>query len=319
MKNRLIATLLSLAMLCGAVGGTVLSATAAQTLGDVDGNSKINTTDARLTLQYAARRIGTTALNLSAADVDDNGKVNTTDARLILQYAAKRITDFRTAASQKFTYSQFPGVPDFGGTYGVVEDYRSYEEGFLYVSYDYTDIFREDTEGEIMVSYLNLLLNEYGFSMDDKTEEDGETTYWLLSSDQRLTVALSLDEDAYVVAVFDNEVYNDDETGDPTYAEFPEMPDFGALYGVAEYDRTYEDGHLFVAYEYTDILRVDEEGEIVSEYLSLLFDEYEFFTYQSEEGDGYSIYMLVNSDMTLGVIVGFSENLFVLDIYTGPA
>lgn len=63
-------------------------------LGDVDQNQKINTTDARLTLQYAAGRIGSDALSLSAADVDKNQKVNTTDARLILQCAAQRIPMF---------------------------------------------------------------------------------------------------------------------------------------------------------------------------------------------------------------------------------
>lgn len=62
--------------------------------GDVNGDGNIDTTDARLTLQYAAKRIKANQLNLSAADVNGDGGVDTTDARLILQYAAHRISGF---------------------------------------------------------------------------------------------------------------------------------------------------------------------------------------------------------------------------------
>lgn len=63
-------------------------------LGDVDSNGKVNTTDARKILQFAAETIGSSALDLSCADVDGDGKVNTTDARKILQYTAGLITSF---------------------------------------------------------------------------------------------------------------------------------------------------------------------------------------------------------------------------------
>ena len=63
-------------------------------LGDVDSDGKITTTDARLTLQYAAKKIGENALNTGVADVDGDGKFTTTDARLILQKAAKKISKF---------------------------------------------------------------------------------------------------------------------------------------------------------------------------------------------------------------------------------
>ncbi len=60
-------------------------------LGDVDGNGKVDSTDARLVLQYAVKKIPGGALDLDVADVDGNGKVDSTDARLILQYAVKKI------------------------------------------------------------------------------------------------------------------------------------------------------------------------------------------------------------------------------------
>ena len=65
--------------------------------GDVDGDGSVTTTDARLTLQYAAGKIGGEALDLWAADVDGDGSVTTTDARLILQKAAGKIKNFPTA------------------------------------------------------------------------------------------------------------------------------------------------------------------------------------------------------------------------------
>lgn len=63
-------------------------------LGDVNRDGKVNTTDARLVLQYAAGIIGEEDLDLSVGDVDRNDKVNTTDARRILQYAAGIIKEF---------------------------------------------------------------------------------------------------------------------------------------------------------------------------------------------------------------------------------
>ncbi len=66
-------------------------------LGDVDGDGAINSTDARLVLQFAVKKIAPTALNLDVADVDGNDKVDSTDARLILQYAVKKIQEFPAA------------------------------------------------------------------------------------------------------------------------------------------------------------------------------------------------------------------------------
>lgn len=66
-------------------------------LGDVNGDEKVDSTDARLTLQYAVKKIDATKLELSVADVDGNDKVDSTDARLMLQYAVKKITKFPAA------------------------------------------------------------------------------------------------------------------------------------------------------------------------------------------------------------------------------
>jgi hypothetical protein len=60
-------------------------------LGDVDGSGKVDSTDARLVLQFAVKKIAPTALDLEVADVDGSGKIDSTDARIILQYAVKKI------------------------------------------------------------------------------------------------------------------------------------------------------------------------------------------------------------------------------------
>ncbi len=66
----------------------------ALTPGDVNGDSKVDSTDARITLQYAVGKIKDAALNKAAADVNGDGKVDSTDARLILQYAVGKIQTF---------------------------------------------------------------------------------------------------------------------------------------------------------------------------------------------------------------------------------
>jgi len=62
--------------------------------GDVDGNGTIDSTDARLILQYAVGKIHTLQVQ-NAADVDGSGKIDSTDARLVLQYAVGKIQEFR--------------------------------------------------------------------------------------------------------------------------------------------------------------------------------------------------------------------------------
>mgnify|MGYP000793493947 CR=1 FL=1 len=63
-------------------------------LGDINGDGAVDTTDARLALQYAVEKITLEKDQLAAGDVDGDGVVNTTDARLILQYAVEKIDKF---------------------------------------------------------------------------------------------------------------------------------------------------------------------------------------------------------------------------------
>lgn len=80
-------------VVCSVCGKKLANGTSIPSLlrGDVDGNRTVDSTDARLTLQYAVKKIDADALNLTVADVNGDKKVDSTDARLILQFAVKKI------------------------------------------------------------------------------------------------------------------------------------------------------------------------------------------------------------------------------------
>ena len=69
------------------------STLASDKIGDVNGDNKVDSTDARLVLQYAVGKV-TTLGNQAAANVNGDSKVDSTDARLILQYAVGKIKNF---------------------------------------------------------------------------------------------------------------------------------------------------------------------------------------------------------------------------------
>lgn len=56
------------------------------TRGDVNADNKIDSTDARLVLQYFVEAIGDDALDVAAADVNGDGAVDSIDARAMLQH-----------------------------------------------------------------------------------------------------------------------------------------------------------------------------------------------------------------------------------------
>lgn len=62
-----------------------------RTKGDVDGDGKITSTDARMALQAATGKIELDGTSKRAADVDNDGNVTSTDARIILQKATGKI------------------------------------------------------------------------------------------------------------------------------------------------------------------------------------------------------------------------------------
>lgn len=67
---------------------------AGYTLGDVDGDGDITTTDALMVLQSIVNNIKLTETQKLAADVSKSDGITTTDALMILQYIVRNITEF---------------------------------------------------------------------------------------------------------------------------------------------------------------------------------------------------------------------------------
>jgi len=83
---------------CTVCGATIVTDVEYEGMaGDVNGDGAIDSTDARLVLQYAVGKIQETALDISSADVNGDSEVDSTDARLILQYAVGKIREFPQA------------------------------------------------------------------------------------------------------------------------------------------------------------------------------------------------------------------------------
>lgn len=81
---------------CEIFDRTFVDPYAEREIGDVNGDGKVDTSDARIVLEAA---VGKTVLNDAqrmAADVNGDGKADTTDARLILQEAVERIDKLPT-------------------------------------------------------------------------------------------------------------------------------------------------------------------------------------------------------------------------------
>ncbi len=101
-RKRLLATAVAALMLLSTmvpVSATVLppedgAADTVAVIGDVNGDGKVDTTDARMILQHAVGKVMLDEAHLLPADVNTDGAVDTTDARLVLQYAVGLLEAF---------------------------------------------------------------------------------------------------------------------------------------------------------------------------------------------------------------------------------
>jgi len=82
---------------CTVCGETRTEEVAALRRGNANRDEAVDSTDARLTLQYAVGKIRANAMDVYVADVNGDGKVDSTDARIILQYAVGKIQTFPAA------------------------------------------------------------------------------------------------------------------------------------------------------------------------------------------------------------------------------
>ena len=90
-KHQLITAIL--ALVCAFSVLFALNASAASySLGDISGDGRVTSVDARIALRCAAKLERLTEARTLAADADRSGKVNSTDARILLRVAAKMET-----------------------------------------------------------------------------------------------------------------------------------------------------------------------------------------------------------------------------------
>ncbi len=129
MKKRLLSLLSAGALMATMAASAALPVGAADFLvGDINGDGVVNTTDARLALQFAVGKIELTEEAWMAGDVNQDDELNTTDARMILQYAVGKLTEFPYEEwvdifAEDYTRNSFtPGAEESGSTFAALED-----------------------------------------------------------------------------------------------------------------------------------------------------------------------------------------------------
>ena len=63
------------------------------TMGDVDNSDTVDSSDARMVLQYAVGKLGDDDIIVEAADVNHDDSIDSSDARMILQYTVGKLTE----------------------------------------------------------------------------------------------------------------------------------------------------------------------------------------------------------------------------------
>lgn len=106
MNKKIIAVILTVVTVLSTV--SLWASAESLKLGDVNGDSKVNASDARLALRAAARLETLTDEQIIAADVNFDGSVKANDARIILRVAARLETLPETTTSETETTTQEP-------------------------------------------------------------------------------------------------------------------------------------------------------------------------------------------------------------------
>ncbi len=130
--KRILCFLLATLLVCPSL--TVLGAT--YTWGDVDGNGKINATDALRILQYSVGKITFSDAQLAVANVSATGKINAEDALMILKYAVGKLDRFPADVPENT-----PENPS-----GMTEEELYYAARDAYYGVDGSDFYDSDLD-----------------------------------------------------------------------------------------------------------------------------------------------------------------------------
>lgn len=96
-------------------------------LGDVNGDGKINVSDATVIQKYAAELITLTDAQIAVADTNNDGLININDATLIQRYAAELITSFNVPKAKSSLYSTGLTLADTKKYLDLYYRYSSYD------------------------------------------------------------------------------------------------------------------------------------------------------------------------------------------------
>lgn len=125
-KNRWICLFVCVCFCCSlcfsAVAGTTYNEALRLAIpGDIDGDSAVTTTDARLILQRAVGKIGSGDFDFSLADLDGDQAVTSTDARIALQISVAKSESFRPSS---LPYKKLSAPPE-GEAVGFIPGQRA--------------------------------------------------------------------------------------------------------------------------------------------------------------------------------------------------
>ncbi len=139
----LVSFMLTICIVAGTFAMFAVSSSAANSLGDANSDATINSFDALIIVRYCTGQETLTADEKKAADVDGNKKINATDALYILHFAVGKISQFPAGSPVDsgrfeivggFWYDPATGKvtnPDGSGLLGFSYDAR---EGVFYAS-----------------------------------------------------------------------------------------------------------------------------------------------------------------------------------------
>ena len=163
MKNKILAIILTITLLCSAF--SMFANAESLGLGDVNNDKKVNASDARLTLRAAANLEKFTADQKVAADINFDNKVNAADARIILRIAAQlqKMPEKPTQETTKPTTTQ-PSTEK--PTQAAKVEYPEAIDAFFSGKYYIEAVVGEGDEAAVM----KMAVSDKGFEMASDLE-----------------------------------------------------------------------------------------------------------------------------------------------------
>lgn len=219
-------------------------------------------------------------------------------------------------------YKEYPDIPDFGACFGVPaydvfiddEGGDGYERGVIYI-YDAGKVDALIGQGTDVIEDYSALLEKSGYAYSGSfTDSDGYDILVYQKTNRSVQVGLSLlgGQTRFAVYVFDEK--EAPVAGTVTfYKEYPDLPDFGAYFGISAADvfvdteggTNYKKAVMYI-YNAYDVARLANQGvDVIDGYDALLEANGYRYVLGFDNSDGYTT--LVYEKGNRSVQVGLSE------------